>query len=284
MNDNKIVYLKSGTRISFVILSWNSGKYLRNCLNSASSFCSNENIPCEFIVIDNGSQDNSISILKNYSEKYPQLFKVLYLGVNKGTTYSRNLAIRKANGQYICILDSDTEFIRGSLEPIIALLHQHPEVGIIAPKLILENDKIQISVKKFPTFWIKMLNLSKIIFQIHIKNLESYEDFPFKTIWAVDSAISACWFFRKDLIGQVGFFDEKIYYSPEDLDFCMRVRKAGKQILYYPYLEVRHYTQQVTHKKPLSSLSFSHFFGLLYYFHKHGCWISNKKSSHPYQP
>jgi GT2 family glycosyltransferase len=73
---------------------------------------------------------------------------------------------------------------------------------------------------------------------------------------------------------KVGYLDEKIFYSPEDIDYALRVWLAGYCVLYYPALTVLHHTQQITHKKPLSKTSISHFFGLVYYYRQHGGWIT----------
>jgi GT2 family glycosyltransferase len=108
---------------------------------------------------------------------------------------------------------------------------------------------------------------------IHINQSDFYEEFPFVAETVVDSAISACWFFRKELCDDIGYLDEKIFYSPEDLDYCLRVYLSGKINVYHPYFEVLHHTQQISHRKPFSMVSFSHFAGLLYYYKKHGGWV-----------
>nr|MDA8085749.1 hypothetical protein [Nitrospiraceae bacterium] len=85
----------------------------------------------------------------------------------------------------------------------------------------------------------------------------------------VETAISACWFLRRDTFLEIGPLDERIFYAPEDVDYCLRIRKSGKRILYCTDLTVLHHTQQITHKKLLGRHALSHFYGLLYYFAKH---------------
>ena len=94
-----------------------------------------------------------------------------------------------------------------------------------------------------------------------------------RPFWA-ETAISAAWFFRRDLVDTVGLLDEAIFYAPEDLDYCVRVWKHGKKILYYPAVRFHHCTQQVSHKRPFSFLAGSHLTGLLRYYGKHGGWFS----------
>ncbi len=235
--------------------------------------CAAEGIKYEIIVIDNGSSDGSISVFDHFAHILPDNFRLVLLKTNKGTTYPRNIGLKKAQGKYICILDSDTELVKGELTDVIRLLDENREIGIVAPRLLLENGSVQNSVKKFPTFWHKLIKIPKALFGIRTLEVDFYNGFPFEKETEVDSAISACWFFRRELLETVGMLDENIFYSPEDLDYCLRVYKAGKKILFFPCVTLIHFTQQISHKKPFSKVSLSHFRGLLYYFGKHGGWI-----------
>lgn len=259
--------------LSFIILTWNSEKYLPACFDSIIEKCNLEGIPFEVIVIDNGSHDGSVGIVEKYLKKFNTHFSLVPLTTNRGTTYPRNLGLKQARGKYVCILDSDTELGEGSITEVLKRLGDDNKIGMIAPRLLLPDGTVQNSVKRFPTILNKLLKIPRIVFGIKTKNADFYEDFPFSDVREVDTAISACWFFRKALIEKVGYLDEKIYYAPEDVDYSLRVWKAGTCLLYYPLFTVRHHTQQITHKKPLSKTSFSHLGGLLHYYRKHGGWF-----------
>jgi GT2 family glycosyltransferase len=266
--------------ISFIILTWNSSKYLESCFTSIIKKCQIEGLHYEVIVIDNGSVDNSNKIFEEFQRNYQETFKVIFLPYNRGTTYTRNLGLKIAKGRNICILDSDTELFNGKLYNILDRL-QDDKIGILAPSLLMADGKIQNSVKRFPTFIMKFVKILKAVFGVPIPNIDFYENLSIDKEMPVDSAISACWFFRKEIIEKVGFLDEKIFYSPEDLDYCIRIYKLGLQVIYYPQFTVIHHTQQISHKKPFSRNSLSHFFSLFYYFHKHGGWISNRRLIKP---
>lgn len=259
--------------LSFVILSWNSERYLAGCFESIIRTCSGEGLSYEVIVIDNGSNDGSSGVVGEYQHRHPETFQLILLERNRGTTYSRNLGLKKARGAKICILDSDTELGEGNLSDLLQRLDSDERVGIIAPRLLLPDGAVQNSVKRFPTMLNKLLKIPRIIFGIKTKNADFYDDFPFADEREADSAISACWFFRRELLETVGLLDEKIFYAPEDVDYSLRVWQAGYSILFYPAYTVLHHTQQITHKKPLSKTSLSHFRGLLYYYWKHGGWL-----------
>ncbi len=271
----------SNPLISFVILTWNSEHYLRRCFDSIIFKCNEEKVSCEVLVIDNGSSDGSCDVVTSYQNTYPETFHLIALDANHGTTYTRNLGLKQACGEYICVLDSDTELGAGSLEAVIKRLGSDEQIGLMVPQLVLPDGSIQNSVKRFPTMLNKLMKIPRIVFGIKTKNNDFYENFPFAGEQLVDTAISACWFFKKALLQKIGYLDEKIFYSPEDIDFSLRVWQAGLHILYYPALSVFHHTQQITHRKPLSKTSISHFFGLIYYYRKHGGWLSRQEFRKP---
>jgi len=258
--------------ISFIILTWNSAATLDECLSSVVETCTAEELSYEIFVVDNGSTDGkTLEIARAFLNRAP--VRLIELEINHGTTVPRNMALRQATGDYICVMDSDAVIKSGRLRDVFELLNDE-SIGLIAPKLLLPSGEVQNSVKRFPSALSKLLKIPKIVFKIKIKDYDFYEDFPFKNNAQVDTAISATWFFKRDLIYCVGLLDEKIFYSPEDIDFCLRVRKTGKQLVYFPSFTVLHYTQQITHKKFWNRMFLSHFKGLTYYYWKHKYFFS----------
>jgi hypothetical protein len=259
--------------ISFVSLTWNSEAYVRRCLDSFIARCSIEDLRPEFIIVDNGSRDGSAGIVREYCSRDADGVRLITLDRNRGTTYPRNLALRVARSPVICILDSDTEYVSGSLRRVIDLLAAHPSLGIVAPRLLLPDGSVQHSVKRFPTLLDKLRKVPRILTGRKATRDDFYGSFPFDRCTLVETAIAACWFLRTELIEQIGLLDEGIFYSPEDLDYSARVRNAGKHILYNPELTLLHHTQQISHRRPLSRLSMSHLKGLIRFHHRHGGWF-----------
>ena len=208
----------SRVSLSFIILTWNSEKYIHACLHSVIEKFAEESLSFEIFVVDNGSTDSTMHIIESYGRKYPKNIHIISLDKNTGTTYSRNLALKKSIGQYICILDSDTRILSGSFREALEYLNEHQDVGLLAPSLVLPNGQVQHSVKKFPTFLHKLQKPRKIFGDKSFKDQDFYDDFPFTTETIVDSAISACWIFRAYLLSEIGLLDEKIFYAPEDLE------------------------------------------------------------------
>jgi len=100
----------------------------------------------------------------------------------------------------------------------------------------------------------------------------------FKEILRVDHCISACWLVRREAIEEVGLLDERIFYAPEDVDYCLRMWLNGWEVLYVPTAEVVHHTQRRSHRS--MRMAWVHAKGLFYYFRKHRYWLSRKNLYH----
>ncbi len=266
--------------ISFVILTWNSRKYVHACIHSYAKSVVAAGFDAEFLVVDNGSLDGTA---KEIDERvFPDLpagctGRLFRLEKNRGTTISRNIALRAARGEIVAICDSDTEYLAGSWVEVAEYLWKNNDVGIVAPSLWLPEGAIQESVKRFPTIGDKLARLPDVFFGKTMQRSDRYKDFPWSTTREVDTAISACWLMRKDIFRSVGLLDEKIFYAPEDVDYCLRIWKRGKSVVFYPDFRVLHHTQQVSRKKVLSRHALSHMAGLGYYFGKHGYALSRRR-------
>lgn len=262
--------------ISFVVLTWNSADDIKKCLDSIISECQKINIIFTILIVDNGSTDSTPRILEEYQDKF-SFVKCTFFKDNKGTTVSRNEALKMVRSEIVCVIDSDTELGSDDLNPMLNCFKSDPSIGLIAPKLILEDGTIQNSVKKFPTIHEKLSKVKKIFGLGKYDTSDFYSEFPFTEITEVDTAISAAWFFPKKILDEVGLLDEKIFYAPEDVDYSLRIWAAGYKIVYYPDYEILHKTQQISHRKPFGKVARSHLKGLLYYYNKHGYWFSRKK-------
>jgi GT2 family glycosyltransferase len=260
--------------LSVVTLAWNSEAYLGRCLDSLSGQCASEALDYEIIVVDNGSSDGSARIVADRAVRLGDRLSLISLDRNRGTTYSRNLAFGQARGRDLCVIDSDTEILSGPIRPILRLIASDDRIGIVAPRLVLPDGSVQHSVKRFPTLLDKLRKLPSIVAGRPAARTDFYPTFPFETCTRVETAISACWFLRADLLAAVGMLDEGILYAPEDVEYSARIIESGRHILYWPHLTIRHHTQQLTHRRPFSVTSLSHVRGLLRYYRRHGGWVS----------
>ena len=248
--------------ISFIILTWNSEGYIGKCLTSLFADLYESRFSLEIFVVDNGSKDSTIPIIKSFETKYPDHIIPIYLKSNRGTTYPRNLALKRAKGDYIIIIDSDVEILKGTIEKLINTHKNDEQVGLVVPKLTYPNGKLQKSTDNFPTIFTKFFRY------FFLKKMEdNLTDNP--GLREVDYAISAVWALKREVLARVGLLDENIFYAPEDVDYCLRIWRAGYKILYNPEVVVIHDAQEISRKIKINKATLSHIKGLFYYFRKH---------------
>jgi len=252
--------------ISFVILTWNSEPYIEKCFESLLDSLEKTTYKYEIIIVDNGSTDRTPEILSHYQSAYQQHLKIVFLVNNIGTTVSRNLALKQISGDYIVILDSDVQVPVGIFEKLINRINTAPNIGMVVPKIFYPSGKWQKSIDQFPTLLHK---LNRFFSLRHIEEQESIKESDNKVERCVDYAISAFWLLKKEVLEKVGLLDEKYFYAPEDVDYCLRLWRAGFQIYYDPSASIVHHTQEISRGFKLSKAKLEHIKGLFYYFVKH---------------
>lgn len=245
--------------LSIVILTYNQCEYTLRCLDSLDDYMSKHG-DSEVILVDNGSSDDTEMLVSNRGYSWHKRLQYIKKQSNLGVASGRNDGICNANGDVIMFLDNDTKATAEAIEKIYKYILIHEEVGIAAPCLKSPNGDIQQSAKKYPGIFVKIKN---VIGKSHdIISPEEIDDSPCYVI-------GACQIMRREVIDRVGMLDERIFFGPEDADFCIRVRKAGYKVVYLADINIIHYWQRATRKKLFTKFAWRHFCGLLYFYWKH---------------
>lgn len=249
--------------VSAVVLSFNSKRYIEHCVRSLVESQKICGLSLEIWVVENGSTDGSVEILRSLEKEFEEALHVIYQSENTGTTRSRNLALRQASGRSILILDSDAYMNPLALRAMLDYQAAHAKVGLVVPKLIYPSGKFQLSVDVFPTV------ARKIQRYLALRELEQRETAA--VTGPVDYAISACWLLDAAAVQMTGLLDERIFYSPEDVDYCIRLWKSGFEVHYFPEVSVVHDAQEISRPKGwgVNRFTIRHAKGLLYLFVKH---------------
>jgi N-acetylglucosaminyl-diphospho-decaprenol L-rhamnosyltransferase len=252
--------------VSIVIISWKMKVLLEVCLKSI--FQRTKDISFEIILIDNYSCDGTIEMIE---EQYPEI-KLIKNSENKGVAPARNQGLAIASGKYILILDADIELIENSIFQLFQFMENNPDCGIVGSKLVDFSLQLQYSCKRFPNLaalFFRRLERFELIKNSRILQDHIMREWDHCSIREVDYIIGACQFIRKVVIDKIGFYDDKIFYGPEDIDFCLRVWKAGWKVIYYPLTSIIHNEQRITKKKLVSAISYRHLLGIIYIYKKY---------------
>lgn len=210
--------------VSVVIPNWNGAHHLPTCLESLRR----QTYPhVEVIVSDNGSTDGSLELL---ARDYPEM-QVLALGENRGFTGACNAGMRAAQGEFIVLLNNDTEANPHWLEEIVATFHRHPEAGIVASKMLL-FDRRDTFHTAGDFYRVDGTPGNRGVWR---KDVGQYEREA-----AVFSACGGSAAYRKAMLDQVGLLDEDFFFSCEDMDLAWRAQLAGWTCVYAPGAVVYH--------------------------------------------
>lgn len=253
--------------VSIIIVTWNSEKYIKSCLDSILAQDGFNFSNYEIIIIDNNSQDRTRNIIE---QDYPQIV-LIRNSENVGYAKANNQGIKIARGEYILLLNPDTILQKNFFVPLIEYLNKNPIVGAIAPKILNPNLTVQESVRSFPSHSIllwEITGLSKIFARHKTLGKWRMRYFDYDIISEIDQPMASCLLVRSKAIEQIGDFDENFPMFYNDVDFCFRLKSGGWKIVYFPDASVIHHRGAST-KKVRTKMIFSMHKSLYHYFEKY---------------
>ncbi len=181
--------------------------------------------------------DACVASIKKYPPKFS--YEVIVIdnsNDNVGFAKGNNKGIKKAKGEYVLLLNSDTSVKKGSLDKLLEFAKSKKDAGVVGARLLNSDGSIQDSVFHFPTlgnalreFWFGEKN---VFGQYAPKTNEP-------TI--VDSVVGAAFLITPEALKKVGGLNEKYFMYFEDLDYCRKVKKVGLKVYYLPAAEIVHY-------------------------------------------
>lgn len=223
--------------VSVVIVSWNARDYLAQCLESlAAGVC---NYPMEIIVVDNNSHDGSADVV---AQKFPQV-RLLRQMENLGFAKANNIGIRQSTGKYVALINSDVKVLKDCLTRLVDFAEQHPEVGMLGPRVIGKDGKLQRSCRGFPNVWNMFCQTCALdaAFKLPIFCGYLLQHWGHEEQREVDILSGCFWLARREALDQVGLLDEGFFMYGEDMDWCKRFWKGGWKLMFYPKAEAIHY-------------------------------------------
>ena len=222
----------AATDLSVIVVNWNTCKLLNACLQSVES--DRHDLVVDVLVVDNGSSDGSVDLVR---ERFPGVLLIANTS-NRGYAAANNQALERAPGRYLLLLNSDAELEPAALRTLVAYADDHPEAGVIGPKLLNPDGTLQPSGGRFPTpasTVASLLGLNRLTGRPRYGTRRDY-DVPAE----VDEVSGAAMLIRRGVIDQIGGLDEGFAWGYEDIDFCLRTRRAGWRVHYLPAARVVH--------------------------------------------
>ena len=210
--------------VSVVIPNWNGAHHLATCLDSLRRQTYS---PLEVIVVDNGSTDESLDLL---ARKYPET-RLLALGENRGFAGACNAGMKAAKGEFIVLLNNDTEADIRWLTEVVAAFRRHPDAGLVASKMRLYAQRSTFHTAG-DFYRINGIPGNRGVWQPDAGQYDREEE-----VFSANGGSAA---YRRVMLDQIGPLDEDFFYSCEDVDLAWRAQLAGWRCIYAPRALIYH--------------------------------------------
>lgn len=253
-------------KLSIVIVSYNVGNYLKNCLESVNE--TSKNLKPEIIVVDNHSTDDTHQMLQSY---FPGI-RLIKNYENFGFAKGANIGMRKAQGEFIFLLNPDTSVLECAVTGMLEYMENHPEVGILGPKLENPDGSLQHSCRSFPSWSVYFSNRQSILNRFFPSNKWSQKyllkQIDYRKIQEVEWICGCGLFLRKKMLEEINYLDEDFFMYIEDVDLALRAQKKNWKVVYFPQARVIHYqSKSVTQRK--EAMLVEHHRSMYNYYLKH---------------
>lgn len=236
---------------------------VRDCLAALRDYA--PAVPLRVIVVDNGSRDGTVEMIRR---EFPEV-DLVDAGANLGFAAATNAAIRRGSAPYVLALNPDTRVHPHVLERLLILMEERPEVGICGCRLQREDGSFDHAARRaFPTplsalghfLLIGRLDRMGPLAQYRAPNVERGQ---------VDAVNGAFMLVRRAALDEVGLFDEGFWMYMEDLDLCYRFARAGWVTWYEPSVSVTHVKAGTSGRNRGLRLNYAFHYGMFRFYRKH---------------
>uniref|UniRef100_A0A7C6A8W1 Glycosyltransferase n=1 Tax=candidate division WOR-3 bacterium TaxID=2052148 RepID=A0A7C6A8W1_UNCW3 len=258
--------------LSVIIINFGMEDKVIVCIESLLE--TQRRVDYEIIVVNKPNPRSQIDCLKQFRGQFalgglPPIRLINYnqFGVGK----MRNIGIKNALGEYLLMLDADTEVV-DDLSDLLTFIRNHPLCGAVGVKLLTPDGNLQYSCRTFydlRTVIFRRTFLSKLLPNHRIQRQHLMMDFDHNDVRRVDWVQGAFLLMRRQAIADVGLFDEFSPFGLEDVSWCWRAHKRGWHIYYFPQVRVIHHYQRSSYSIK-SKRFFEHLLAFLKFIFKYG--------------
>jgi len=237
--------------LSIIIVNWNGGELIRNCLRSISQ--APPSLTYDIVVVDNASADDSVAWLR--SREVTALMPGIAVHIiensdNAGFSKANNQGIAYSKAPILFLLNPDTEVTSGAIDTLIACLKSDERIGACGPRLFNTDGSLQHSVyRNPPVAWetiVTGIGLWRLIPRRLRGELLLGDHWDHATRRAVPLLFGAAILAKRKMIDDVGGLDERFHMYGEDYEWCLRIARAGWKLIFEPAASVTHHHGQLS--------------------------------------
>lgn len=234
--------------VSAIIIGHDVRDEILHCLGSLRDHA--DGLRIQAIVVDNASSDGTAEAVR---AAFPDA-EVLRLDHNANVV-ARNAGLERARGRHRMFIDSDAALTPNALGAMVGLLDEDPTIGLVGPRLVYHDGRLQLSCRRYPPVLLPILRrppLGRWLERGRTVRHHLMADEPHDRRRRVEYVLGACQVFRAEAQAAVGGTDRRIWFGHDDADWCFRIREAGWSVVYEPAAVVVHEYRRTSAKRPLS--------------------------------
>ena len=240
-------------QLSIIIINYNTFTLTSKCIESVQQKLTG--VEYEVILVDNASTECDARL---FSEKFP-FVKLVISAVNTGFAGGNNLGISHATGEYILLLNSDTELINNAPKICLAHLIQHPEAGMVTCQLVYPDGRIQHNCRRFRTIsWelLEVFPLYRLLPKVKRERLMLHHYFDHQRFMVCDWVWGTFMLFPAKIIQQLPQkkLAEDFFMYTEDALWCWEFKQLGYEIHFLPEAKVMHVHKGSSGKEKLKKI------------------------------
>ena len=224
--------IKKPISVAIVILHWQYHQFTIECLKSLQKI-KNEKIKITIYLLDNGSTNHSDIILSKFIKGTPLEIKFFHSRKNLGFAKGNNFLIKKAlknKFDYVCLLNNDTEVEKNFLSTLISIAEKENQIGAVGGKIYLLDKS---SVKKQLVLWYAGGGpLTPQEIYPENRGYRENDHGQYNKTEETDFITGCLFLVKAKIFDEIGFFDERFFHTYEDVDFSLRIKRAGFKLVY----------------------------------------------------
>lgn len=269
----------SEPELSIIVVNWNTKDLLRDCLRSIAA--NGNHLSYEVLVWDNNSRDASAAMVR---EEFPHV-RLFASEENLGFGPGNNAAAKHAKGEFILLLNPDTEVRGDVLQKTLAFMKKHSDVGALGVRQVETTGVIQASCGNLPSIYVLLaqnflsqmarLKSAKLVeglaslFRVQIPTMGRLARyFDFHQICDTGWVMGAFTLLPRSFVEKTGLFDESFVMYGEDLDLCARVHELGGRVVFFGQGEILHHGGMSVKAIPIKSETLR-YVAMIHYYRKH---------------
>lgn len=241
--------------LSIIIVNWNGSGLLRRCVETIVN--SEPETTYEIVVIDNASTDDSLDQLRGSESVAPlftsQQLRIVNNSENRGFGAANNQGFALTNSPFVFLLNLDTEVPPGTIDTLLRTIKSDPHIGVCGPKILNSDGSLQISAFfNPPRVWHTILSQLKLYCLLPPKlrgELLLGRHWDHGRLRSVPMLSGAAMLARRQMIDEVGGFNEQFHMYSEDTEWCWRIKKANWKLVFVPDAVLLHHGASSSKKR-----------------------------------